>query len=413
MKNKGFTLIELLAVIIILGILMLVAIPSVTSYINNSRKEAYIDAAKEYIKGATNLVNSGALDIYDTGVTYYIPSTCVSLETGGTSPYGGKFNPAYIIVTYNNDSYNYYWMSRDDNGIGIRKPINSNKLKSDLIESTIKESEISAVYAVDGRSTIIEFSSDCNDALPDKPATGYIPGEESSGGGNISYPDGKDKNNIAIGDIITIGTEQFYVYKVEANSIYLLARYNLTVGYLIRFSNGVTTTIREHTPSADPTYGKQNSLNVGTSGRYAVTEDNYGTIVFSTSSYWDTGSGLKPNYSGSYSNPNYPFVYDSNSLLYSYVNNYARSLGVSVKEARLLDIREAYALGCDSSTFTCGGAPAFIGETSFWMGNAESRNYLWGIVRGGSIGCVTGGGQPGYVNDGGFGLRPVIVIDKQ
>ena len=38
MNKKGFTLIELLAVIIILGILMLIAIPSVTNYINNSRQ---------------------------------------------------------------------------------------------------------------------------------------------------------------------------------------------------------------------------------------------------------------------------------------------------------------------------------------------------------------------------------------
>ena len=43
MKNKGLTLIELLAVIIILGILMLIAIPSVTNYINNFRKESYVN----------------------------------------------------------------------------------------------------------------------------------------------------------------------------------------------------------------------------------------------------------------------------------------------------------------------------------------------------------------------------------
>ena len=48
-KKKAFTLIELLAVIIILGVLMLVAVPSVTGYISNSRKEAYINTAKEYV----------------------------------------------------------------------------------------------------------------------------------------------------------------------------------------------------------------------------------------------------------------------------------------------------------------------------------------------------------------------------
>ena len=43
MKSKGFILIELLAVIIILGILILIAIPSVTNYINNSRKSTYVN----------------------------------------------------------------------------------------------------------------------------------------------------------------------------------------------------------------------------------------------------------------------------------------------------------------------------------------------------------------------------------
>ena len=46
MNKKGFTLIELLAVIIILGILMIIAIPSVTKYISDSRKSAYVDTAK-------------------------------------------------------------------------------------------------------------------------------------------------------------------------------------------------------------------------------------------------------------------------------------------------------------------------------------------------------------------------------
>ena len=41
MKNKkGFTLIELLAVIVILGIILVIAIPSISAAILNSRKNA-------------------------------------------------------------------------------------------------------------------------------------------------------------------------------------------------------------------------------------------------------------------------------------------------------------------------------------------------------------------------------------
>lgn len=55
MKNKGFTLIELLAVILILGIIALIAIPTVNNIIQESRKGAMettgnnlIDSAESY-----------------------------------------------------------------------------------------------------------------------------------------------------------------------------------------------------------------------------------------------------------------------------------------------------------------------------------------------------------------------------
>ena len=107
---KGFTLIELLAVIVIMGVLLMIAVPSVSNYINNSRKNAYITTAKELIRGATNLVNSGKLDVFDLGTTYYIPSSCIHTETGGESPYGA-FDPAYIIVQYDGNSFTFYWTS--------------------------------------------------------------------------------------------------------------------------------------------------------------------------------------------------------------------------------------------------------------------------------------------------------------
>ena len=49
-NKKGFTLIELLAVIVIMGILMMIAIPAVSRTIENSRKEAFVNVAKNYLK---------------------------------------------------------------------------------------------------------------------------------------------------------------------------------------------------------------------------------------------------------------------------------------------------------------------------------------------------------------------------
>ena len=41
MKNKGFTLVELLAVLVILGMISLIIIPSVSGTLNASRKNSY------------------------------------------------------------------------------------------------------------------------------------------------------------------------------------------------------------------------------------------------------------------------------------------------------------------------------------------------------------------------------------
>ena len=140
-KKKGFTLIELLAVIIILGILMIIAIPSVTSYISDSRKSAYVDTAKEIVGGARNIVNSGKLGMYDTNTTYYIPASYINTENGLKSPYG-EFTQAYVGVVYDGKGYKYYWISNDDTGQGIDDITSLETLDNELIKSDIKDEVI-------------------------------------------------------------------------------------------------------------------------------------------------------------------------------------------------------------------------------------------------------------------------------
>lgn len=158
LKNeKGFTLIELLAVIIILGVLMLIAIPSVTSYINNSRKAAYVDTAKRIVDGAVILVNSGGLDVYDTNTTYYIPGQCINTETGGeASPYG-EWKDRYVVVTYTGDGYDYYWASADVTKMGINLTYRDN-LKINDVKAGIGSVETN--IHIGDREKIVVFS-DC------------------------------------------------------------------------------------------------------------------------------------------------------------------------------------------------------------------------------------------------------------
>ena len=120
--NKGFTLIELLTVIVILGVVSTIAIPSVNNVINNSKKKAFVADANFYVEAVKTAIMQNDYDapVNKNDVTVISLSAIEMDSENINSPYGAKWvdNKSYVAVINTGTNlepiYSYYFAAQDE-----------------------------------------------------------------------------------------------------------------------------------------------------------------------------------------------------------------------------------------------------------------------------------------------------------
>lgn len=145
LNKKGFTLIELLAVIVIMGILMMVAIPAVQRYIDNSRKDTYINNLKEYVSAVRTAYAAGDIDCTTPCNIGFDKIRDNLLDNSSEkSSYGGTLK-GYVTITITNGKASYtvtandgknHYVNADSKNISVQN-------KNTSVNNTTKNATIS------------------------------------------------------------------------------------------------------------------------------------------------------------------------------------------------------------------------------------------------------------------------------
>jgi type IV pilus assembly protein PilA len=108
-KRNGFTLVELLAVIVVLGIILVIAIPNVLGIIDNARKDSFLSTAKMMASQARTKVSTEAKYYPSSGSVKSILLTELNLDNVSKDVDGGVYGAnSYVYVANNAGVIKFY-----------------------------------------------------------------------------------------------------------------------------------------------------------------------------------------------------------------------------------------------------------------------------------------------------------------
>lgn len=98
-NNKGFTLVETIAVIIILGVILSIAVPSITNVVKSTNKNRMISDAETFISEVKEYVESDTIGNTPSDNKYTLEDIKGKTKLS-KSPYGEEYKKnSYVDIT--------------------------------------------------------------------------------------------------------------------------------------------------------------------------------------------------------------------------------------------------------------------------------------------------------------------------
>jgi len=112
MKNRnGFTLVELLAVVVLLGIFSVYAIPHLVGMLSTSRNKLYISDAGKFVSEVELILRAKSSEIEkpDNGEALVFSLASIDSSVFDSAPNGGEYdlNRSFVIVKNDSNQFQY------------------------------------------------------------------------------------------------------------------------------------------------------------------------------------------------------------------------------------------------------------------------------------------------------------------